>query len=220
MALTPRTLGAARSVQLGCDHRICILEALIFAVRMGLREGTLPHSLRRSSGTRRPGLVLSPPCLMFPLITRSHLQAAGPGQGLTCRASVSPPVHSGFLLPEFLRTFRPPRGIQISPSLLPWILVWRKRHLPGASAAGSSGVQCNLPACLPRGPASPWAFGSGNLFPGLLGPSWSLVNANCSCQGLRRAPSPWPTLSDASETRREARPGPGGSGGQASLLGV
>lgn len=123
VALTPRTLGAARGVQLGRDHRICILEALIFAVRMGLREGTLPNSLRQSSGTRRPGLVLSPPCLMFPLITRSHLQAAGPGQGLTCRASVSPPVHSGFLLPEFLCTFRTPRGIQISPSLLPWILV-------------------------------------------------------------------------------------------------
>lgn len=63
----------------------------------------------------------------------------------------------------------------------------------------------------PGGPSRSMGFWLRELVPrapclGLLGLSWSLVNANCSCQGLRRAPSPWPTLSDASETRREARP--------------
>lgn len=91
-------------------------------------------------------------------------------------------------------------------SLLPPVLVCREHLLPGASAGGSSLVQVNLPACIPRagGVEQPprgaqcacgfWLQASAcsrSLFSFLIGcPPWPLrssVNGSCPCKALEEA---------------------------------
>lgn len=99
----------------------------------------------------KAGRILSLPCLGFPRMTYSHLQAVELGQGLTLPGLSFPSCKLRFLH-AYLTGGNPTQSTRSLFLLLATTGPGLEEASPfGASVGGSSGVQFNMPVCLPRG---------------------------------------------------------------------